>query len=238
VRRYLGASAALFIGALLTCGACGHGSSATERVVVVTEPDGAVVVVGEGDAISDTSAPPFDAPPSAPTGPCNAVEQQHAIEGFTHVPVCSYVTYGTKPPSSGNHYPIWAAFMTYATPAPEGFWVHDLEHGAIVFSYDCPDEGCASDIAAAQTYIDGMPADPLCVPADGDPRVRMTMTPDPNLDVRFAASAWGWTLRADCFDPVAFGAFVTAHYGQGREQLCGQGDDVSSGLAADCGDEQ
>jgi hypothetical protein len=164
-----------------------------------------------------------DGPPSAPTGPCNAVVQQRAIEGFTHVPVCSEVTYLSNPPSSGNHYPIWAAFQSYDFAVPEGYWVHDLEHGAVVFSYNCP-TGCAADVASAQAFIDALPDDPLCMPANGDPRVRMTMTPDPKLEVKFAASSWGWTLRADCFDPVAFGAFVQDHYGQGREILCAQGD--------------
>jgi hypothetical protein len=174
-------------------------------------------------------------PPSKPTGSCNAVVQEHAVEGYTHVPVCSYVTYDTKPPSSGNHYPIWAAYQTYASAIPQGFWVHNLEHGAIVFSYNCP-KGCASDVAAAQKLIDGLAADPQCDPTQGDPRVRTVMTPDPTLDVQFAASAWGWTLRADCFDPVAFGAFVQAHYAQGREAICAQGDDLSTGVQAGCGE--
>jgi hypothetical protein len=183
---------------------------------------------------SSSGGPGSDGPPSNPTGSCNAVVQQRAIEGYAHVPVCSKVTYGTKPPSSGNHYPIWSAFRSYESAIPEGFWVHDLEHGAVVFSYNCP-TGCASDIAAAQSLIDGLPDDSLCDPSLGNPRVRMTMTPDPNLDVKFAASSWGWTLRADCFDPGAFGAFVKAHYGQGREMICGQGDDLSTGVPAGCG---
>ncbi|HZU83441.1 MAG TPA: DUF3105 domain-containing protein [Polyangiaceae bacterium] len=149
--------------------------------------------------------------------------------------VCSQVTYGTKPPSSGDHYPIWAAYETYAAAIPEGYWVHDLEHGAVVVSYDCPG-GCAADVAAAQAWIDALPGDPLCDPEAGDPRLRVLMTPDPNLDVRFAASAWGWTLRADCFDPVAFSAFFQAHYGQGPEALCAQGEDLSAGVPDGCGE--
>ncbi len=179
----------------------------------------------DDDAVVDadgSTLDPGDGPPSAPMGPCNAVVQQRAIEGFTHVPICSPVTYVSNPPSSGNHYPIWAAFQTYDFAIAEGYWVHDLEHGAVVFTYHCP-AGCDADVAAAQAYIDGLPDDPLCEPDAGDPRVRMTMTPDPNVTTKFAASTWGWTLRADCFDPVAFGAFVQAHYGQGREMLCGQG---------------
>ena len=64
------------------------------------------------------------------------------------------------------------------------------------------------------------------------------MTPDPNLDVEFAASAWGWTLRAKCFDAATFQSFALRHYNQGREDLCGDGEDVSSGLAVDCGVDQ
>jgi hypothetical protein len=179
--------------------------------------------------VSDAS---YDA--SGPVGPCSAVEQEQAIEGFEHVAVCSYVAYGTKPPSSGNHYPIWAEYKTYTSPVPEGFYVHNLEHGTIVLTYNCPN-GCDSDIAAAQAMLDALPSDPDCA-AQGSPvRRRSLMTPDPKLDVPFAASAWGWTLRAQCFDPVAFQAFALKHYNQGREDICADGEDVSTGLAANCG---
>jgi hypothetical protein len=188
---------------------------------------------GAADSLDDAAF--FDATPSPPMGPCGAVVQQRAIEGFAHVPVCSRVTYQTKPPSSGDHYPIWAAYRSYSSPIPEGYWVHDLEHGAVVFSYNCP-SGCAADVAAAQSFIDGLPADPICDPDAGDPPVRMVMTPDPSLDVRFAASSWGWTLRANCFDPGTFGTFVQDHYGQGRESFCSQGEDLSLGVSPECGD--
>jgi hypothetical protein len=179
---------------------------------------------------------PFEAlpAPSAPAGKCDAVEEEHAIEGFAHVAVCSPVTYATLPPCSGDHYPIWAAYKTYATPVPEGFLVHDLEHGAVVLTYNCPN-GCAADVAAAQAMLDKLPADPDCA-AQGSPvRRRVLMTPDPKLDVPFAASAWGWTLRAKCFDSAIFEAFALHHYNQGRENICANGDDVSVGLAAGCG---
>lgn len=171
---------------------------------------------------------------SAPAGPCDAVVQERPIEGFQHVAVCSYVEYVSKPPSSGDHYPIWAAYKSYPTPIPEGFWVHNLEHGSIVFSYDCP-EGCEADVAAAQALIDALPDDPECTSLGEGVRRRSLMTPDPDLDVRFAASAWGWTLRAKCFDATAFRAFALAHYNHGREDLCPNGNDVATGLAPNCG---
>ncbi|MBV9948241.1 MAG: DUF3105 domain-containing protein, partial [Myxococcales bacterium] len=105
----------------------------------------------------------------------------------------------------------------------------------VVVTYRCPD-GCASEVAAAQTWIDALPDDPLCDPASGDPHVRVLMTPDPDLDVNFAASAWGWTLRAGCFDPDAFTAFFAAHYGNGPEAICSNGADLSGGVQDGCGE--
>src|SRR5258708_2170075 len=42
------------------------------------------------------------------------------------------ILWDSNPPSSGAHYPIWAAFQEYTTPVPRGYYVHDLEHGAVV----------------------------------------------------------------------------------------------------------
>ncbi|MGH7439919.1 MAG: DUF3105 domain-containing protein, partial [Polyangiaceae bacterium] len=178
-------------------------------------------------------------------GPCGAIVQQQGIEGANHVAVCTTIDYGTNPPSSGDHYPIWASYKTYASPIPEGFWVHCLEHGAIVLTYNCAvgagDAGdateCAAEVQAAQQMIDSLPADPACVQlAEGVSR-RVVMTPDPKLDVRFAASAWGWTLRASCFDAAAFQDFAMAHYAMGSEALCNDGEDpLAAGLPGGCGD--
>jgi len=167
-------------------------------------------------------------------GRCAAVEQRHGIEGQTHVAECSAVHYGTNPPSSGDHYPVWAAFEIYSNPIPEGYWVHDLEHGAVVLSYNCPN-GCDSDVAAAKDMLTALPADPLCLASGSSASRRSVMTPDPHLDVPFAASAWGYTLRAQCFDADVFRSFVTRHYGAGPEDLCADGLDLSNGVSQGCG---
>ncbi len=184
---------------------------------------GAAMTGGSGtESLDDASAIPTDA-----QGTCSAVVEQHPIEGFQHTPICSPIVYHTHPPSSGDHYapPYWAAYQTYTQPFLPGFWVHSLEHGGVVITYNCKD-GCPDEVASAQAFIDSLPAD--C----GDkPKRRLIMLPDPELDVRFAASAWGYTLRASCFDRNAFAAFVTDHYGQGREDICGGGFDPLTGAA-------
>ncbi len=202
---------------------------------------GTVVSCG---AKQESSAAGGDAetfPASAPVGVCGAVTQQHPDEGHAHVDPCSYVDYLTLPPSSGSHYPYWTAYMTYDQPVPEGYWVHNLEHGAIVLTYNCGEAGCADDIAAAQQMIDAYPADPACPMVAGGVRNRFVMTPDPRLDVRFAASAWGWTLRANCFDTAPVLAFAQAHYGQGLEPtICTNGEDFigTNGDPPGCGTDQ
>jgi hypothetical protein len=168
----------------------------------------------------------------APMGPCAAVEQQHAIEGQAHVPDCSAMSYGTNPPSSGDHYGVWAAYKVYANPIPPGYWVHDLEHGGIVLTYNCQ-SGCDADVAAAESMLNALPPDPVCLSV-GAPR-RIIMTPDPGLDVPFAASAWGFTLRANCFDPDVFRSFVDRHNGAGPESVCGGGVDLATGVPPGCG---
>jgi hypothetical protein len=154
-------------------------------------------------------------------GQCTTVVEQHPDEGATHISCSLPTDYLTSPPSSGNHYQCWAAYQTYAAPIPWGNLVHSLEHGAIVIVYNCPD-GCADDVASIQSFIAGLPLDTDCSPSLGKDRI--ILMPDPTLvGVRFAASAWTWTLRADCFDPLAFRQFFDDHYDHGREIICTDG---------------
>jgi hypothetical protein len=134
------------------------------------------------------------------------VEAVHPSDGAAHSEVCDPLVYRTSPPSSGTHYPIWAAYKTYAQPVPWGFLVHAMEHDGIVVVYHCP-TGCASEVAAAQAWIDSLPADSLC---GGRPRI--ILAPDPTLDCRWAAAAWQWTLRGGAFDAAPFQRFYESHY--------------------------
>jgi hypothetical protein len=158
---------------------------------------------------------------------CTVVEVTGIPEpNFNHITPCTPLTYATNPPSGGDHWPIWAAFRKYTVPVPREMYVHDLEHGAIVFAYNCPD-GCPDVVAALGTVFDGM-ADPLCLSIPGNPPARVVLTPDPELATPIAAAAWGQTYTATCIDIPSLRAFANAHYGQGREPLCTNGQDVET----------
>jgi hypothetical protein len=156
---------------------------------------------------------------------CASVVREVPPTSTAHVVPCSPVTYDTDPPSGGAHYAVWAAFQSYDFPVPHGFLVHALEHGAVVYWYNCPD-GCADEVAQVEGMIEALPADPLCQ-GRTTPR-RVILTPSPSLGRRWAASSWGFTLQADCFEPDPFRDFYTQHFGRGPEALCNPGDVITA----------
>ena len=189
---------------------------------------GAIVDAAAGDSSDDARIDNEVA--DADGGGCQIVVAQHPDEGAWHLGQCTVAgcecaptTYLTNPPSSGNHYPIWADYKIYGKPVPWGYLVHDLEHGAVVISYRCPAAGCSVDLTAVRAFVDGLAPDNVCLS-----RKLITVVPDPDLDVAFAASAWTWTLRASCFDAAAFGDFIDQHYAHGLERICGAGVDLSA----------
>jgi hypothetical protein len=193
---------------------------------------GAVAGTGGGGAGGGAGA---SGGASGSAGACVPVVQQHTEEGMrAHVACTPPPVYGTNPPSSGNHYPVWADYKTYATPVPWGHLMHSLEHGAVIIVYNCPG-GCAAEVARAQALIDTLPpvdglaagvgplelgqVDPTCA---APTKRRLILAPDPKLDVRWAATAWTWTLKSSCFDEAAFAAFIKAHSDQMPEDFCSE----------------
>jgi Protein of unknown function (DUF3105) len=178
------------------------------------------LVAGGCSSSSDTG----NATPDSGTGDggaqCQVERLMPPSEGAGHTTLCGPTSYNSKPPSSGTHYGTWPVFRAYDQPVPWGFLVHGLEHGAVVIAYNCPD-GCAAEVQAAREVMAAAPARPGC------PRAPVILTPDPTLDVRFAAAAWGHVLRAPCFDRQAFGDFIAERRDKGPENIpndCGASD--------------
>jgi hypothetical protein len=146
-------------------------------------------------------------------------------EGQKHESVCTRVEYATNPPSSGNHWPIWAEFRTFDAPVPREMYVHDLEHGAVVMTYRC-ESACPDVVAALEKTASDYGVDPTCLSIDnGADASRIVITPDPLLDRPIGLSAWRATYTATCIDPPSLLDFVQKHYGNGPEDLCVQGKD-------------
>lgn len=180
-----------------------------------------------GPLPGDASVAPLDA---VAGGSCAVTVAMPPYEGHDHAPQtrempCPTVTYQSNPPASGKHYGTWPVFRVYDQPVPWGYLVHGLEHGAVVIVHNCPG-GCPDQLAALRAMVEATPTKPLCS------RPPIIVAPDPTLDVPFAASAWGHTLRAQCFDRDRFAAFVQSHANMGRENFpddCGAFDGEAAG---------
>jgi hypothetical protein len=142
--------------------------------------------------------------------------------GHNHVSIGTPVQYDTNPPCAGDHWPVWAVWGTHMDPVPAEYFVHNLEHGGIVLLYNCP-QGCPDLLLALQCFVQQQPVDPICSGTGVDNRY--VISPDPDLDGTWSAAAWGYYIKstAMCIDPNALSDFVAAHYGNGREALCAQG---------------
>jgi hypothetical protein len=254
VRRPLFAAALAFDLLVLGAAACGTGDAAAPALdaggFADAKPGDATLADGASDvadadasdaaATADVAQPDDDAATDAGAdvssvdAACMTTVTGYPIAASPHVLQCSPVSYATNPPTSGPHYPVWAAYAAYGVPVPRGFYVHDLEHGAIVILYNCP-SGCAQDVADVEALLTARAPDPLCT---SPVQNRFVVAPDPAIPTRFAAAAWGYALTSDCFDLPALGAFIDAHYAHGAENFCGDGVDVTApdaGIAADCG---
>lgn len=155
-------------------------------------------------------------PVSGPSDPtCPAVVTPVANEGWSHVPEGSVVSYRANPPASGPHYPVWARYQEHASAVARPYWVHNLEHGAIVFLYR-PD-AAAAVVSALRDAYQSLPNDPACG------HRRALMTPDPLLPQATAVVAADHALGAECVNGQAIRDFVRLYRGRGPEQVCQDG---------------
>ncbi|MFO0675458.1 MAG: DUF3105 domain-containing protein [Polyangiaceae bacterium] len=180
------------------------------------------------DAVSDASAC-YQVAPGAfegskdVAGACAIRVEAPPVMNALHISVGKPLVCHSKPPSSGPHYPVWAKYRTHDKPVEPGYYVHNLEHGSIVFLHKCvaPDT-CADTVKALEAVVASLPADPTCVPPI---HARTLIVPDPNLETPIVALAWGFIYRADCVDAPSLVAFANEHYAKGPENLCADGQD-------------
>lgn len=145
--------------------------------------------------------------PSAPIG------RTVPLGGADHVAEGSATTYNSRPPASGPHYPSWSQTYGFmATPLQPGTWLHNLEHGAVVILYNCP-QACPE---LEQQLKDLYPTLPLGRNARGG-RARAIIQAYPDMDHKIAVVAWGWLLELDEFDRDQIVRFYESRIDRGPE---------------------
>lgn len=136
---------------------------------------------------------------------------QHVPEGIDPGP------YNSDPPTSGEHYstPLPAGFydeqalQTYG-PYPEGYLVHNLEHGYVIFWYNCDaplDQPCDEMKGRIQDVMEQAA------------NFKVIGFPHPSQEVPVVMTSWGRQLRMDQFDAQLALQFVRTYRGVAPEPL-------------------
>ena len=120
------------------------------------------------------------------------------------------------PPCIGRHREQWARWGEYAYCPPQR-WVHNLEHGGVVFLYDpclTPESVCAirQYVAKWQAHFSRK--------REG---FRFVMTPFKDLMRSVSVVAWGRLFASDCFNVRAMDRFITENYRHAWEDVSQDG---------------
>jgi hypothetical protein len=167
------------------------------------------------------SSTPASAPRRVVEGPCSIVIEEPPLLDRAHVPASQRVEYSSNPATSGPHDGRWATYGEHAQPIEPRLYVHNLEHGAVVFFYRCdllPD--CPAAVEALRRAASAIPYDLSC--RTTGVRSRTLIVPSPDIDVPIAAAVWGKLYKSECVDPKSLGDFAFDNYGKGPEDTCSE----------------
>ena len=133
-------------------------------------------------------------------------------EGNAHVLEGAPIEYQHYPPASGPHYPTWLLYGMYEREdIPEGYWVHDLEHGAIVILYKC-DQPCPDLVESLKDLIPSLPL------TQWDNR-KVVIVPYNKMDTLLMAVSWNVQMPLERFDAQALIDFYVRHVDRGPENV-------------------
>ncbi|MBI3152228.1 MAG: DUF3105 domain-containing protein [Chloroflexi bacterium] len=120
-------------------------------------------------------------------------------------------TYNSDPPTSGPHYSEEAGAGFYDTnnyTYPAAYLVHNLEHGYVIFWYNCElldEAGCTNLKGQIQSVMDELGG------------VKLIAYPWPSLDVPLVMTSWGRLQKFESFDAEAAKAFYRANLNRAPE---------------------
>jgi len=119
--------------------------------------------------------------------------------------------YNSDPPTSGLHYPQEANVGFYdgnIYTYPAGYLVHNLEHGYVIFWYNCDllSESACSDLKSQiRTVMDELGG------------TKLIAYPWNSIDVPLVMTSWGRLQRFETFDPAQAKAFYRANLNRAPE---------------------
>ena len=149
--------------------------------------------------------------PQATPTPTAPAEQRIADEGRAHVEEGTFITFNHYPPSSGDHYGRLLSWQAYEQDVPEGYWIHNLEHGGVVLLYNCSTP-CPDTVS----ILNGLYND---LKKSKYGHVKLVVVPNNRIRSHITVVAWNWQLDLATPDAKAIEAFYEAHVDKGPEDV-------------------
>jgi hypothetical protein len=119
--------------------------------------------------------------------------------------------FNSNPPTSGRHYPTSLSAGFYDTNVyqyPEGYLVHNLEHGYVIFWYNC------SELETSE--CDQLKGEIRAV-LEAENNNKVIAYPWNTIDEPVVLTSWGKVQRMDTFDSAAARSFVTRNRNKAPE---------------------
>lgn len=113
--------------------------------------------------------------------------------------------YNSLPPTSGPHFSSQTNWGIHREPLPEGYQVHNLEHGGVVMQYK---PGASTELVAKLTAI-----------GESYKWKKIILAPYPPLDAAIALTAWEHLDKFDEFDETRIRRFIDAFRNRGPENV-------------------
>ncbi len=140
-----------------------------------------------------------------PCGLCDGACYETWEPNASREHVSGDVDYAQEPPTSGDHNACWAAWGAHTEQVAAENWVHNLEHGGVVFLYDCPDGSCPDEVTQLEDYAATLP--------EG----RWVLSPYEPAPLPYSVVSWEYELELGCFDLPVMQDFFDLHVGHGPE---------------------
>lgn len=138
--------------------------------------------------------------------------EEISIMTSTHIAVDSDPgEYNSDPPTSGPHYPEEAQAGFHETNTyqyPAGYLVHNLEHGYIIFWYNCgllDETACANLKSQIKSVMDEFN------------NVKVIAYPWDSLDVPVTITSWGRLQKMETFNAAQARAFYKSNLNRSPE---------------------
>lgn len=130
----------------------------------------------------------------------------------SHIPTDSDPgQYNSDPPTSGPHYAVEASVGFYDSNSykyPAGYLVHNLEHGYVIFWYNCnklSESACADLKTQIKSVINNFNG------------TKLIAYPWPSLDVPLVITSWGRLEKFEAFNADKAKAFYRANINRAPE---------------------